>query len=146
MEESYENIKSKHEEILKKFKILDGQTGVLVIVDGEIRGFELFLNSGIYRDFHDKILKSYLIDSKIKNTVFTVNIELVEEVINNAFDSSFEKKDTIGIEDAYTFENDAGIGTVYLLNENIAHWSYFKKDEEKIHDEIVEDIPLETDI
>lgn len=146
MEESYENIKSNHKEILKKFKILDGQTGVLVMVDGEIRGFELFLNSGIYRDFHEKILKSYLIDSKIKNTVFTVNIEAAKEVMNNAFDSSFEKKDTTGIEDSYTFENDAGLGTVYLFKDNIVHLSYFKKDEEKINDEIIGNIPLETDI
>ena len=116
------------------------------MVDGEIRGFELFLNSGIYRDFHEKILKSYLIDSKIKNTVFTVNIEAAEEVMSNTFDSSFEKKESTGIEDAYTFENDAGLGTVYLFKENIVHLSYFKKDEEKINDDIIEDIPLETDI
>ena len=146
MEESYENIKASQNEIIRKFKIVDGQTGVLVMVDGEIRGFELFLNSGIYRDFHEKILKSYLIDSKIKNTEFTINIEAVEEVMDNAFDSTFEKKDSTGIEDAYTFENEAGLGTLYLFRDNIVHWSYFKKDEESVYDEIVGDIPLETDI
>ena len=146
MEESYENIKAAQNEIIKEFRIVDGQTGVLVMVDGEIKGFELFLNSEIYRDFHEKIIKSYLIDSKIKNNMFTVNIEAAEEVIGHAFDASFEKKSSNGIETAYTFENDEGLGTLYIFKDNIVHWSYFKKDEEKINDELVGNIPLETDI
>ena len=146
MDGSYENIKAAHNQIIKQFKIIDGQTGVLIMVDGQITGFELFLNSEIYREFHEKILKSYLIDSKIKNTQFTINIEAAQEVIDNACDSSFEKKNSSGIESAYAFENEAGLGTLYLFKDKIVHWSYFKKDEEKISDEIVSDIPLETDI
>ena len=146
MDGSYENIKAAHNQIIKQFKIIDGQTGVLIMVDGQITGFELFLNSEIYREFHEKILKSYLIDSKIKNTQFTINIETAQEVIDNACDSSFEKKNSSGIESAYAFENEAGLGTLYLFKDKIVHWSYFKKDEEKISDEIVSDIPLETDI
>ena len=146
MDGSYENIKAAHNQIIKQFKIIDGQTGVLIMVDGQVTGFELFLNSEIYREFHEKILKSYLIDSKIKNTQFTINIETAQEVIDNACDSSFEKKNSSGIESAYAFENEAGLGTLYLFKDKIVHWSYFKKDEEKISDEIVSDIPLETDI
>ena len=146
MDGSYENIKAAHNQIIKQFKIIDGQTGVLIMVDGQFTGFELFLNSEIYREFHEKILKSYLIDSKIKNTQFTINIETAQEVIDNACDSSFEKKNSSGIESAYAFENEAGLGTLYLFKDKIVHWSYFKKDEEKISDEIVSDIPLETDI
>ena len=146
MDGSYENIKSAHNELIKQFKIIDGQTGILIMVDGEIKGFELFLNSEIYREFHEKILKSYLIDSKIKNSQFTINIEAAREVIDNAYDSSFEKKKSNGIESAYAFENDEGLGTLYLFKDKIVHWSYFKKDEEKISDEIIEYIPLETDV
>lgn len=94
MEESYKNIKAAQNEIIKQFKIMDGQTGVLIMVDGEIKGFELFLNSGIYRDFHEKIIKSYLIDSKIKNNMFAVNIEAAREVISHAFDCSSKKRAT----------------------------------------------------
>ena len=94
MEESYKNIKATQNEIIKQFKIMDGQTGVLIMVDGEIKGFELFLNSGIYRDFHEKIIKSYLIDSKIKNNMFAVNIEAAREVISHAFDCSSKKRAT----------------------------------------------------
>ena len=52
MEESYENLKVDHNKIVKEFKIIPEQNGVLIIVDGEIKGFELFLNPEIYREFH----------------------------------------------------------------------------------------------
>lgn len=146
MEESYENLRINHNKIIKEFEIVEGQTGVLIIVDGEIKGFELFLNSEIYKEFHEKILKSYLIDSKIKDNVFTVNIDAVQDMINRACNSSFEKKDSKGLEDAYSFENDEGLGTIYLFKNNIIHWSYFKKTEKIANDEIVEDTLLKTDI
>ena len=146
MEESYEHLKANHNQILKEFEVVPGQNGVLVIVDGEIAGFELFLNSEIYKEFHEKILKSYLIDSKIENKTFTINVEAARAVINNALDSTFEEKKNNGIEEAFEFENDEGIGTLYSYKDKIIHLSYFKKLEDIIEDEINEDISLETDI
>lgn len=146
MEESYENLKVTHNQIIKEFNIVPGQNGVLVIVDGEIKGFELFLNSEIYKEFHEKILKSYLIDSKIENKTFTINVDAARVVINNALNSTFEEKKNNGVEEAFEFENDEGIGTLYTFKDHIIHLSYFKKLDDMIVDEINEDISLETDI
>ena len=146
MEESYENLKIDHNKIIKEFEIVPGQNGVLVIVDGEIKGFELFLNSEIYKEFHEKILKSYLIDSKIENKTFTINTDAAETVIRKALHSTFEKKQNNGVEEAFEFENDEGLGTLYTYKDQIIHLSYFKKLEDIIEDEINEDIALKTDI
>lgn len=146
MEESYENLKIDHAKILNQFKIEKGQTGVLVIVDGEIKGFEIFLNPAIYKEFHEKILKSYIIDSKLKNQTFTINVDMAQNIIDSAYESSFEKIDSNGLENAYTFENHEGLGTLYIFKNQIIHWQYFKKIEEKNDDEIIEDILLKTDI
>ena len=146
MEESYENLRMDHGKILENFKVVEGQTGVLIIVDGEIKGFELFLNSEIYKEFHEKILKSYIIDSKIKNNTFAVNVDAAKLVIDNAIHSSFEKKEGNGLEDSFTFENDDGLGTLYLFKNEIIHWSYFKKSEIENNDDIVEDELLKTDV
>ena len=146
MEESYENLKIDHNRIIKEFEIVPGQNGVLIIVDGEIKGFELFLNSEIYKEFHEKILKSYLIDSKIENKTFTINTDAAQAVINNALNSTFEKKKNNGVEEAFEFENDEGLGTLYTYKDQIIHLSYFKKLDDIIEDEIIEDIQLETDI
>jgi hypothetical protein len=66
LSESYDNLRKNHSEIVKSFEIVEGQNGVLVIVDGEVKGFEIFLNSDVYKQFHEKIIKSYLIDSKLE--------------------------------------------------------------------------------
>ncbi|WP_406535110.1 ARPP-1 family domain-containing protein [Methanobrevibacter sp.] len=145
LSESYDNLRKNHNEIVKSFEIAKGQNGVLVIVDGEIKGFEVFLNSDIYKQFHEKIIKSYLIDSKLGDSVFAVNVDEAENVIKNATDSSFEKKETKGLEESYEFENDSGLGVISLYENEIIHWSYFKKTEELSNDEIL-DAELESEI
>ena len=146
MEESYENLKVGHNKIIKEFEVVDGQNGVLIILDGEIEGFELFLNPEIYREFHEKILKSYLIDSKINSQPFTINADVARDVIANALDSEFEKRPNTGLEEVFEFENSEGLGTLYTYQDQIIHLSYFKRLKESFEDEINENIPLETDI
>lgn len=146
MEESYENLKIDLNQIIEGFDIVNGQNGILIIIDGEIKGFEIFLNSEIYREFHEKILKSYLIDAKINDTLFAIDTDAAEYVINNACNSSFTKKENNGLEDSYIFENQEGLGTIYLFKNAVIHWSYFKKIEEAMSDDIVEDTTLKSDI
>lgn len=140
MSETYEHKRINLEEILESFSIEDGQNGILIMVDGEIAGFEVFLNSEIYKDFHKKVLKSYLIDAKIENTTFTVNVDKARSTIQNAIDSTFNIKETPTLEESYDFENDEGLGTLYIYEDEIIHWSYFKKEkEESASDEPVDD-------
>ena len=135
MSESYENAKTNFKEILKSFEIVDGQTGVLIIINGEIKGFELFLSSEIYKDFHEKILKSYIIGSDVENMTFTINVDKARQVIENAFDSTFESKPTKGLEKAYEFENQEGIGKAYIFENEIIHLSYFNSTSDNESDE-----------
>ena len=143
MSESYEAQKVNHEEFLTAFNVVEGQTGVLVIVNGEIKGFELFLNPEIYSHFHEKIIKSYLINSKVENTTFTINVDEAKLVIENAKDSTFEDKKSNGLEKVYEFENSQGFGNLYTYEQEILHWSYFKKDsDEEKSKNVAEDIEI----
>lgn len=137
MKESYENLKIDHSEVIKTFNIIDGQNGVLVIINGEIKGFEIFLNSNIYKTFHEKIIKSYIIDCEIKKEEYNINVAAAQDVINKAYDSSFDKKQNIGLEETFTFENENGLGTLYIYKDNILHWSYFKKSSNSVLDESI---------
>ena len=98
MSESYDNLKIDHNRFLKAFEIVDGQSGVLIIQNGEIKGFEIFYNPEIYSQYHEKILRSYLFDNRIENTTFTINMDEIRQVISNAKKSAFEKKDSVGLE------------------------------------------------
>lgn len=127
MSESYENKKVNLDEMLKSFEVVDGQTGILIIANGEIKGFEVLLNSEIYKDFHEKILKSYLIDVEDENSTFTINTDAAKAVIADAMDSEFEEKAAFGLEKAYEFENENGFGKSYEYEDTLIHFSYFKK-------------------
>ena len=117
------------------------------MINGEIKGFELFLNPEIYKEFHEKVLKSYLIDAEVKTTTFTINIDAAKQVIDDAMNSSFEPKQSKGLENAYGFENSQGIGDIYIYENEIIHWSYFKKeDNEEAITEITEDAELKLNI
>lgn len=136
MSESYDNLKADHDEFLKSFHIDENQSGVVVIFNGEIKGFELFYNHEIYEEYHQKVLKSYLIDNKNENELFTVDADAVENMINNAAGSTFTLKETASEEEAFEFKNNDGIGTLYLLNGELIHWSYINN---------TEDIPFEDE-
>ena len=147
MTESYETQKANHEEFLNAFTVVKGQNGVLVIVNGEIKGFELFLNPEIYGHFHERIIKSYLINSKEENTTFTINIDEARLLIEEAKDSTFEDKMSSGLENAFEYENSKGFGNLYAYEGEILHWSFFEKSGEDASDEdITSDAELETEI
>lgn len=139
MSESYENLKVDLDEFISNFKALDGQTGAVIIIDGEIKGFELFLNSQIYHEYHEKILKSYLIDIDIDDSAFTVNTDVATNLIEEALSVEYAAKKSNGLEEAFEFENSEGLGTAYLYKDELIHMSYFKNDTEITKKEVADD-------
>lgn len=130
MSESYDNIKGDLNEFIEAFEIEKGQTGVVIIIDGEIKGFELFLNSDVYSQYHEKILKSYLIDTDINDSVFTVNIDEAKGVVLNAIESELSESENVGLEKRYDIKSDVGMGTLYTHKGELIHCSFFTGVEE----------------
>lgn len=139
MSESYENLKVDLDEFISNFKALDGQTGAVIIIDGEIKGFELFLNSQIYHEYHEKILKSYLIDTDINDSIFTIDTEVARDLIVEALSVEYAAKKSNGLEEAFEFENSNGLGTAYIYKDELLHMSYFKNEAETAKKEVTDD-------
>lgn len=130
MSESYDNIKVDLDDALAHFSAVDGQSGVVVIIDGEIKGFELFFNSAIYKEFHGKILKSYLVDTDINDNIFTINTDTAKSLIESAITAEYVNKPSNGLEEVFEFENPEGLGKVYAYQDEVIHMSYFKNNTE----------------
>ena len=47
------------------------------------------------------------------------------DYIENAIDSEFVEKKSVGLESPYEFKNDNGLGRVYAYKDEIIHLSYF---------------------
>ena len=86
-----------------------------------------------------------MIDAKNENTTFSINIDEIKLVLDNAIASNFEKKESEGLEEAYEFENESGFGKLYSYSQEIIHWSYFKQIEDKINNQTEEDGELVYD-
>ena len=139
MSESYENLKVDLDEFISNFKAVNGQTGAVIIIDGEIKGFELFLNSQIYHEYHEKILKSYLIDTDINDSIFTIDTEVAKNLIEEALSVEYAAKKSNGLEEAFEFENSNGLGTAYIYKDELLHMSYFKNEAETAKKEVTDD-------
>ena len=132
MSESYDNAKADLSEFADAFDNVKGQSGVVIMVDGEMKGFEMFLNSDVYGQYHKKILKSYLIDAKINDSIFAIDIDTVKSAISEALESEVKKSKNNGLESRFDFKNDDGIGTLYTYNDELIHMSYFMSSPEEL--------------
>jgi len=124
MSESYENAKADLNEFLEAFDIVEGQSGIVVLIDGEVKGFEVFLNSEIYREYHEKILKSYLINADVNDNVFTIDTDTIKSVIDDALSNESEEVKNIGLESRFELKSEEGIGSVYTYKDELIHMSY----------------------
>lgn len=125
MSESYDDAKADLNEFINAFEIIKGQSGIVVIVDGKIKGFEVFLNSDVYRQYHEKILKSYLIDTEVNDSVFTIDMDLINATIAKVLDGKVSKAKNNGLECRFDFKNEEGIGTLYTYQDELIHLSCF---------------------
>lgn len=124
MSESYENAKADMNEFLDAFDIVQGQTGIVVMIDSEVKGFEIFLNSEIYREYHEKIIKSFLINADVNDNVFTVNIDSIKSIIDDALSDESEEVKNIGLESRFELKSKDGIGSIYTYKDELIHMSY----------------------
>lgn len=127
LNDSYENIIKDQEECLEHFKVLEGQTGLIAIIDGEIRGVELFANHSMYKDYHEKIIKSYVIDSlNTENIKNNLSDEEISKIVNDISNSNIKKDKTNGLGESLKFSNDYGNGSALIYDGEIIHMPYFK--------------------
>ena len=96
---------------------------------------EEFIYDGKKEDIettNNLVLKSYLIDININDSVFTINTDEAKGLISDALDSEFNAGKSNGMEEVLEFENSEGLGKIYTYQDEMIHMSYFKNASEKI--------------
>lgn len=134
LNDSYENLKSQQDDYLKHFKLLDNQCGLIAVVNNEIKGIEFFYTPSIYRQYHEKILRSYVIDEIADERKGVENksndLEKIENKVRKVAEgiskSKFERSKGEGLGDNVRFSNKHGTGCALIYEDNIIHMPYFK--------------------
>lgn len=133
MSESYDTLKETQNREIESFPRLENQTGMIIIIDNEIKGIEIFNNPQLYAFYHEKILKSYLIDSVKTDCENEFNKFAIEEFLDNISKSKFIENEKIGLGESYKFMTDYGIGSILVFENENVHMQYFKKPEKIIN-------------
>ncbi|MGB9837604.1 ARPP-1 family domain-containing protein [Methanothermobacter sp.] len=109
MADAYRKKRKTLEEFKKPFKPVKDQKGVLVAINGRIAGFEFISRSSVYRELHDKIIKSYAIEAMLHDeaTYDPVDHEdFIERIMNS--DEHRYPSPGYGIDHRYTSEGLVG--------------------------------------
>lgn len=126
MADCYEDFSKSQDEYLNHFKLSNGQTGLIAIIDNEIIGVEIFTSHEIYENYHDKIIRSYIIDSLDFEDNASVDDDKINEIIENISKSEFIKEESQGLGEFIKFSNDYGTGSALIYDDEIIHMPYFK--------------------
>ena len=134
MNDSYENLKSQQDDYLKHFTLQDEQCGLIAVVNNEIKGIEFFHTPAIYRQYHEKILRSYIIDEIADSRKGVENqpndLEKIENEVRKVTEdiskSKFERSKGEGLGDNVRFSNKHGTGSALIYEDRIIHMPYFK--------------------
>lgn len=133
LRDAYTSCEDDIDDYLIDFNYTKGQNGSIILINGEVMGMEIVYNTYRYKDYHEKIMQSYILDS-IQHTTLTTNSLNDTEALNLANDfvktipdckvSSFE---SVGYGQDQRFENKDSLGSALIYKDEIIHAVFFKK-------------------
>ncbi|ADC45973.1 hypothetical protein mru_0121 [Methanobrevibacter ruminantium M1] len=129
LNDSYVHHRPRLNEYLKHFSMLYNQIGAIFIINGQIKGLELFYNPFLCSQYYDKILKSYIMNA-ITNyysncSSNSSNID-VGAFLADLSDSKLNHSPNQGLGQHIKFSNNHGTGSALINDGEFVHLNYFK--------------------
>lgn len=124
LHDNFINLRSKLDGYLKNFHVDYGQCGAIFIINGEIKGLELFANPSLYQDYHEKIFRSYIMEAIVdyRPKYCSDNVYgFLREISHSEFRTSPSK----GIGRHLQFANCYGYGAALFDGCSLVHLNYF---------------------
>ena len=131
LHDNFINHKPRLDRYLNNFHVEYGQCGAIFIINGEIKGLELFANPSIYQDYHEKIFKSYIMEAIVDFRINRCRDDIwgfLREISHSEFRTSRWE----GIGRHLQFANDYGYGAVLFDGCSLVHLNYFNNGKSRI--------------
>ena len=127
LHDSFDNLKEKQDDYLSKFKIAEGQNGIIFIVNGELKGLELFYNHSIYKEYHDKLCRSYIIEAIVENnSEDDIDRHELMKTLEDISNSESKSIKSVGLGDNIKFANEFGSGSGLVYDDELIHMTFVK--------------------
>jgi hypothetical protein len=120
------------EAALEAFPVQPGQRGLAVSVSGAIIGCDILSRSEAYRQLHDKLLRSYILDALLeKPGKASADDHVTEAFLENASSCREEPFPSVGLGTSVRLSNDEGSGAALVYEKTVVHVALFRRDEER---------------
>lgn len=115
----------------ESFPYANKQNGSIILINNEVKGLELLYNNYLYKEFHERIIKSYIIDalqeSKTSNNEDLDVYNLAEDFRDNISSSKYETFKSVGCGEDSRFENTDSTGSALIYKNELIHAVFFNK-------------------
>lgn len=119
------------------FKIQENQNGFIVYINGRLVGLEMIYNSDRYKEYHDRLVESYIIDAMRKQDEEVKNVdESSEDFLEDIRKSNLESYDSVGLGIDYRVDDEDITGSAVVFDETLINASFFKKRDESLEADI----------
>ena len=140
LSDTFEHKKHDITDYIKNLKYNKGQTGTIIFINNQLINMELVFNTSIYKQYHEKIIKSNALDGlTYKNNENLSDIDILfdaDNFLKLIEDNEFEKFESIGIGEDYRIKNENLIGSMLNYNDNIWHALFFNKNQNVISESL----------
>jgi len=99
MDDMYENWEHQLEHFVDNLRPIKNQVGSIFLINGELKGLEIFDSASLFNHFYNKIIKSYAIDALEKMHARQRQIQLsnISSFLNDVKESDFNAYKAIGL-------------------------------------------------
>jgi hypothetical protein len=128
MKDVYESRKSNLKEYQEAFPYLEDQKGILVVINGEVAGFEVLSSDKAYKLQHDNLIKSYALDAILMEDSKQDKNEIkkVEKFLEKTRNTNESRHKSVGHGYDHRFEGKTLVGSSLIYKDKVVHSAFFK--------------------
>lgn len=127
MRDIYESRQEKLKEYVKSIPLQEGQTGILVLISGQVVGFDHISRPVAFADLYPKLLESYAMDAVLSNSdcKTTESEQVARDFLREASLANKSVHESIGYGTDCRFTGDNVVGSALEVGDSIVHIAFF---------------------
>lgn len=127
MKDAYESRKAQTESYKGHFPCQDGQCGMAVLIKGRVAGIEFLSRPEAYRQLHEKLLGSYIMDIPMAQAGKSGPDSLkVRKILDRIKDGTEERFKSVGLGEDCRYTIRGMVGSALLVDNWYLHGAFFR--------------------
>ena len=133
MSDAYAQKKEDLTDFVNAFPCLHGQKGMIVMVNGEVQAADYISRTEVYADVHDKLIKSFAIESLSKSAVSDKVLNAADALIdagkwlNNLPKTEESTFTPVGLGEDTRYDSPEQGAAALMYSDSVVHLSVFNK-------------------